>query len=61
MFEERIWEVQGDANHMRNMVAKGIRIVAAKTLGITRGVGPKGKVSQWWGASIQGKLKKQSF
>ena len=57
MLEKEVWEVQGDANYMWNTIAEEIRNVATKTLGISRGFGPKGKESWWWGENVQDKIK----
>lgn len=43
MLEQRIWEAQGDANYMWNIMVEGIRKISTKTLGIAKSFGQKEK------------------
>ncbi|KAL5141766.1 Metal tolerance protein 6 [Glycine soja] len=68
IFQQKIWEgwcgqSQGSANDMWNKMSQEIIKVAKKTLGESRGFGPRGKESWWWNENVQSKVrvKKECF
>ncbi|GMP25038.1 hypothetical protein CsSME_00002089 [Camellia sinensis var. sinensis] len=63
MDKEGTWDLEGDANTKRNLMANCMRRISREVLGESKGTGPSSRETWWWREEVQAvvKAKKECF